>query len=98
MRPGITSRLIDLVSLALVLGGSWLYMNAFAGMRELRNRPQEEFVRGETVAWGRLAEHQSLTRTSRVGLGMIGLGVVVGLSAAAHARQIARRRQIADNS
>jgi hypothetical protein len=97
-RPGFASRLIDVLSLGLVLGGAWLYMNAFAGMRELRNRPQEEFVRGETVAWGRLAEHQRLTRTSRIGLGIIGLGVVVGLSAAAHARQIARRRLIADNS
>lgn len=96
-RPGLTSRLIDIASLVLVLTGAWLYMNAFAGMRELRNRPPEDFVRGETVAWGRLAEHQRLTRTSRIGLGIIGAGIVVGLSAAAHARQISRRRQIADN-
>lgn len=97
-RPGLTSRLIDIASLALVLGGAWLYLSAFAGMRELRNRPHEGFVRGESVAWGRLAEHQQLTRTSRIALGIIGLGVVVGLSAAAHARQIAKRRRIADNS
>ena len=94
----MVSRLIDGVSLALVVGGVWLYLSAFAGMRELRNRPPEQFVRGETVAWGRLAEHGRLTRTSRIGLGIIGLGVVVGLSAAAHARQIARRRTIADAS
>jgi hypothetical protein len=93
-RPGLTSRIIDLVSLMLVLGGVWLYLSAFTGMRELRNRPAEEFVRGETVAWGRLAEHEQLMRTSRIGLILIGAGVVVGLSAAVHARQIARRHRM----
>lgn len=95
VRPGITSRIIDLVSLVLVLGGGWLYFTAFAGMRELRHRPAEEFVRGQTVAWGRLAEHEQLMRTSWIGLILIGVGVVVGLSAAVHARQIARRHRIA---
>ena len=95
VRPGLASRMIDVVSLVLVLGGVWLYFTAFTGMRELRNRPAEEFMRGQTVAWGRLAEHQQLMRTSRIGLVLIGVGVVVGLSAALHARQIARRQRIA---
>jgi hypothetical protein len=94
VRPGLTSRIIDLVSLVFVLGGAWLYVTAFTGMRELRSRPTEEFVRGETVAWGRLAEHEQLMRTSRIGLTLIGVGLVVGLSAAVHARQIARRHRI----
>ena len=95
VRPGLSSRIIDVVSLVLVLGGGWMYFTAFTGMRELRNRPVEDFIRGQTVAWGRLAEHQQLMRTSRIGLVLIGVGVVVGLSAALHARQIARRHRIA---
>ncbi|HYC51118.1 MAG TPA: hypothetical protein VEB19_08430 [Gemmatimonadaceae bacterium] len=94
-RPGFTSRLIDLLSVVLVLAGGAVYLNSYLGMQELRSRPHEEFVRGETVAFGRTAEHAKLTRISHIGLGIVALGILVGLSAAAHARQIEKRRQTA---
>ena len=95
-RPGRTSRLIDAASMVLVGVGGWLFLSAFFGMRELRNRPPDDFVRGQTVAFARTAEHARLTRTSRIGLGVVGFGMLVGLSAAMHARQIARRNQTTD--
>jgi hypothetical protein len=94
-KVGRLSRLIDLASLILILAGGALYLKAYFGMQELRSRPEAEFIRGESVAFGRIAEHARLTRVSRVGLAIAGLGLIVGLSAAAHARQIARRRSMA---
>jgi hypothetical protein len=84
-KVGRASRMLDAGSLILVAAGGLLYLNAYFGMQELRNRPHTDFVRGETVAFERLAAHARLLRTSRIGLGIAALGVLVGVSAAIHA-------------
>ena len=89
-KVGRKSRLIDLASLLLICGGGAMYLMAYFGMQELRNRPHAEFVRGESFAFGRVAEYNRLTLLSWAGLAIAGVGLIVGLSAAAHARQIAR--------
>lgn len=86
-----SSRLIDLASLALIGVGAVVFLFAGVQMENLRTRPHQEFIPYETEYFGRTREHARLTRTSRVGLVLCGVGVVIGLSAAAHAYIIARR-------
>ena len=88
-----SSRIIDVASLALVCVGALLYLFAYLGMEDLRSRPYKEFVPFETELFERTREHARLTRTSRIGLGLCAAGVVVALSAAAHAHIICRRKQ-----
>lgn len=83
--------MIDLASLLLLVAGGVIWAFAWFGLDDLRRRPHEEFVPGETVAFARTAEHARLTRISTLGLSMAGLGVIVGVSAAAHAQALARR-------
>lgn len=83
--------MIDLASLILILAGGGLYVAAYAGMQDLRNRPHAEFVRGSTEAFSGLTQYTRLHRLSIAGLSLAALGIVVGVSAAVHARQIARR-------
>lgn len=87
-----SSRMIDLASLVLVCVGGALYLVAYLGMEELRTRPYKEFVPFETELFARTREHARLTRTAHIGLALSGMGVVVALSAAAHAHIIARRK------
>jgi hypothetical protein len=87
-----SSRMLDLASLALVCGGGLIYLFAYLRMDELRTRPYQEFVPAETELFARTREHSRLTRISYVGLALGGAGVIVALSAAAHARIIARRK------
>ena len=89
-----SSRMIDLASLLLVCVGGVVYLVAYFGMEELRRRPHEEFVPAETVFFGRTRELTRLTRVSYVGLGLCGVGVLVALSAAAHAHIIARKDDV----
>jgi len=86
--------MIDLASLLLVCVGGVVYLVAYFGMEELRRRPHEEFVPAETVFFGRTRELTRLTRVSYVGLGLCGVGVLVALSAAAHAHIIARKNDV----
>ena len=88
-----SSRMIDLASLVLVCAGGLLYLYAYLGMEDLRTRPYEEFVPHETEVFALTGEHARLTRTSAIGLALCGAGVVAGLSAAAHAYIIARRKE-----
>lgn len=69
-----------------------MYLLAYSRMEQLRTRPYQEFVPHETEAFAQTREHARLTRTSGIGLALCGAGVVVALSAAAHARIIARRK------
>lgn len=85
-----SSRLLDLASLALICIGAVVFLFAYVRMENLRTRPHEEFVPFQTEYFGRTREHARLARTSRVGLFLCGAGVVIGLSAAAHAYIIAR--------
>ena len=87
-----SSRMIDLASLVLVCVGGAVYLVAYLGMEELRTSPYTEFVPFETELFARTREHARLTRTSHIGLVLCGTGVVVALSAAAHAHIIARRK------
>lgn len=93
MTPGVqrSSRLIDLASVLLLAAGGIIWAFAWSGLEELRRRPPEEFVPGRTVAFARTAEHARLARISTLGLSVAGLGVIVGVSAAAHAQVLARR-------
>lgn len=87
-----SSRFIDLASLVLICAGGLVYLFAFVRMEDLRGRPDEEFVPFQTEVFARSREHARLTRTSHIGLGLCGAGVVVALSAAAHAHIIGRRK------
>jgi hypothetical protein len=87
-----SSRILDLASLALVCAGGLIYLFAYLRMDDLRTRPYQEFVPAETEVFARTREHARLTRTSYVGLALCGVGVIVALSAAAHAHIIARRK------
>lgn len=90
---GRSSRLIDLASLVLVCAGALVYLFAYLRMDDLRTRQHEKFVPFETEAFARTREHARLTRTSHIGLALSAAGVLVALSAAAHAHIIARRKE-----
>lgn len=88
-----SSRIIDVASLILVAVGGVLYWIAYLGMEDLRVRPYEEFVPQQTELYARTREHARLTRMSHIGLAVCAAGVVVALSAAAHARIISERTE-----
>jgi hypothetical protein len=85
--------MIDVGSIALLCAGGLLYLFAYVRMEDLRTRPYQEFVPFETEAFARTREHARLMRTSYLGLGLCGGGVLLALSAAAHALIIARRKE-----
>ena len=85
--------MIDVASLILICAGGLLYLATFVRMENLRTRPHQDFVPFQSELWGRTREHARLTRLSNVGLGLAGAGILVGLSAAAHAYIIARRKE-----
>jgi hypothetical protein len=78
-----TGRMLDLLGLALILAGAACYLWAYAGMRALEGvKPSANpTLRAEEVftsvnRWGRL------NTLSRVGVGLIGAGLVVAVGAA----------------
>ena len=86
-----SSRIIDIASLVLICAGCLVFLLAYVGMENLRTRAHEEFVPFQTELWERTREHGRLTRVSRAGMLLCGTGILIGLSAAAHAYIIARR-------
>ncbi len=90
-RVGRFGRALDAASLGLILVGGLVYLRSYLGMRQIRDRVPTEFVRGQTVLFGGIAEYARLEWWAKVGLTLAGAGIVVGLSAAAHAHIIARR-------
>ena len=75
--------MIDVASLALVVGGGACYLWAYAGMQALRKAtpdPNAELFAGYT-------RFVRLWQLSVVGLTSVGLGVAVGIWAALHARR-----------
>jgi hypothetical protein len=91
-----SSRLIDLVSLVLIVGGASLYIHAYVGMEAIRTARETPFVRDTMEAFELTNKYLRYEKRSYIGLGLVGAGVVVGLSAAAHAHNI-RRREAAEN-
>jgi hypothetical protein len=92
-KVGRLSRALDLGSLVLILVGGALYVRAYLGMQQIRNRGERTFVRGTTEVFSEMKEYGRLRRLSNVALGLAAVGLIVGLSAAAHAHMIARRTQ-----
>jgi hypothetical protein len=81
---GRTSRMIDGASLVLVIAGAGCYLWAYAGMRALRvaaHDPNAALFAGYT-------RFMRFYQLSIVGLTAVGLGVVVGVGAAIHARRV----------
>jgi hypothetical protein len=87
------SRAIDGASLTLILAGVGLFVLAYLGMIEVRDAPEVPFVPGTLEAYELTNKYLRLKRWSYVGLGLIGAGILVGLSAAVHAYKIARRME-----
>ena len=81
-------RKLDVVSLILILLGALLFLLAFAGMRELRDRQETAFVAGTTEAYAALNRYYRLQRLSYLGIGLAVAGIGVALSAAWHNRRI----------
>jgi hypothetical protein len=93
-RPvGRLSRAIDLLSLVLVVAGAALYLRAYFGMEAVRTTPDTPFVRGTMEAFALLNQHLRFKRLSWLGLALVGAGILVGLSAAIHARKISQRTE-----
>jgi hypothetical protein len=93
LQVGRLSRAIDVASLALILAGTGLFVLAYLGMIEVRDAPQIPFARGTMEAFELTNKYLRFKRWSYVGLGLVGAGIVVGLSAAVHAYKIARREK-----
>jgi len=85
------SRRIDLASLLLILVGAALFGRAYFGMEAVKNTIDVPFVRGTMEVYALTNQYLRLQRLSYFGLGLVGAGIVVGLSAAVHAHKIARR-------
>lgn len=95
---GRRSRLIDLTSLLLVLVGFALYVHAYVGMERIRTSPDAPFVRGTMEVYALTNQYWRLQRLSYVALGLVGVGIAVGLSAAAHHYKIRKHYTTAPRS
>jgi hypothetical protein len=78
-----SSRLIDVASLVLVVAGSGCYLLAYAGMRAL----QASIHDPSAAIFAGYVRFVRLWQLSVVGLIAVGLGVLVGVGAAIHARR-----------
>lgn len=81
-----------MISLVFIVGGALLFLQAFLGMKALRDQREIAFVPGTTEVYGAINRYYRLQRLSwlAVGLGVIGVGVA--LSAAWHNRQFSKER------
>jgi hypothetical protein len=75
-------RILDIVSLVVILAGALLFVQAFLGMKTLRDQRETEFVSGTTEAYAALNQYYRLQRLSYLGAGVAALGIGVALSAA----------------
>lgn len=98
-RPPVTrlGRILDLVSLGLIVAGALLFGQAFLGMKQLRDQRDIAFVPGTTEAFAALSRYYRLQRLSYLGAGLAFVGIGVALSAAWHNRKFSGR-QSADPS
>ena len=80
-------RKLDIVSLVFVAAGAILFVLAFLGMAELRDRRETEFVPGTVEAYAALNRYYRLQTLSYLGIGLAVAGIGIGLSAAWHNRK-----------
>ena len=85
-------RILDLVSLTFLVIGALLFVQAFLGMKQLRDQRESGFVYGRTQAYAALNRYYRLQRISYLGTGLAVIGVVVALSAAWHNRKFSNER------
>ena len=92
-RPPVTrlGRKLDIVSLILVAAGAIMFLQAFLGMKELRDMREAAFVPGTTEAYAALNRYYRLQRLSYLGAGIAVLGIGVALSAAWHNRKFSKQ-------
>ena len=81
-------RILDVVSLVVILAGALLFAQAFLGMKALRDQRETDFVAGTTEAFAALNQYYRLQRLSWLGGGVAVGGIGVALSAAWHNRRI----------
>ena len=81
-------RILDVVSLVVILAGALLFAQAFLGMKALRDQRETAFVAGTTEAFAALNQYYRLQRLSWLGGGLAVVGIGVALSAAWHNRRI----------
>ncbi len=70
------------MSLVFIVAGVLLFLQAFLGMRALRDQRQTAFVAGTTEVYAALNRYHRLLRLSRLGVGLGVIGIGVALSAA----------------
>lgn len=88
------SRIIDAVSLALILAGGFCFSAAYVGMQRLRSAahdPNAPIFAGYT-------RYVRLTQLSYLGIAAMAVGIVVAIYAALHARSEAARASDAPRS
>ena len=89
---GRLSRVIDLISLALIVAGAALFFRAYVGMERVRTSAFVPFVPGQMEAFAMLNQLEREKRLSYFALTLVGAGISAGLYAAAHARKISRQQ------
>jgi hypothetical protein len=88
MQRGVTraDRIVDGVSLVLVLAGATCYVWAYLGMQALRDAAHDPTA----PIFAGYMKFQRLSQISYAGLSAIALGVIVGIGAAVRARRRGR--------
>lgn len=91
-RPPVTrlGRILDVVSLGLIVAGAVLFAQAFLGMKQLRDQRDVGFVPGTSEAYAALNQYYRLQRLSYLGAGLAVVGIGVALSAAWHNRKFSK--------
>jgi hypothetical protein len=84
-------RKLDLVSMVFILAGAVLFLQAFLGMKELRDQGEMQFVPGTTEANAALNRYYRMQRLSWLGVGLGAVGIGVALSAAWHNRKFSQQ-------
>lgn len=80
------SRILDAWSVGLVLAGAVAFVWTYVQMEGLRNAVHDP----EAPLFAGYARFARLMQLSYVGLGLVGLGLLVGVGAALHARRARR--------
>jgi hypothetical protein len=95
-RPPVSrlGRKLDIVSLLFLVAGALLFLQAFLGMKELRDQREMQFVPGTTEANAALNRYYRLQRLSWLGVGLGMAGIGIALSAAWHNRKFSKQEPV----